>query len=183
SSHGSAYRVIVTVDAATFAAALNGEVQPGLLPAELPDGQPLSAAALAEISCSAEMVPVLFDQVGNPLDVGRTQYPFPAKQRLAIAVRDKHCTFPGCTAPPAWCDVHHTTPFSRGGKTSVSTGTLVCGRHHRHVHTTGMTAHLVDGQIVWSTDPPDRTTEDGSTSAAVDDLVRRFLARLRRSSP
>ncbi|WP_460458945.1 HNH endonuclease signature motif containing protein, partial [Angustibacter peucedani] len=132
-SHGSAYRVVVTVSSETFAAALSGEAQQGLLPAELPDGQHLSSAALAEISCTAEMVPILLDQVGNPLDVGRTQYPFPAKQRLAIAVRDQHCTFPGCTAPPAWCDVHHTTPFSRGGKTSVSTGTLVCGRHHRHV--------------------------------------------------
>ncbi|GAB3591154.1 hypothetical protein GCM10027446_08130 [Angustibacter peucedani] len=132
------------------------------------------------------MVPVLFDTVGNPLDVGRTQYPFPAKQRLAIALRDQHCTFPGCTAPPAWCDVHHTTPFSRGGKTSVSTGTLLCGRHHRHVHATGMTARLVDGHITWSTDPPDHPPHPAPpaapsrATAAVDDLVRRFLARLRR---
>ncbi|WP_460460528.1 DUF222 domain-containing protein, partial [Angustibacter peucedani] len=72
-SHGSPYRVVVKVDAATFAAALNGEAQRGMLPAELPDGQHLSTAALAEIGCSAEMVPVLFDTVGNPLDVGRTQ--------------------------------------------------------------------------------------------------------------
>ncbi|WP_460461204.1 DUF222 domain-containing protein, partial [Angustibacter peucedani] len=87
-SHGSPYRVVVTVSSETFAAALNGEAQQGLQPAELPDGQRLSSVELAIISCTAEMVPILFDTVGNPLDVGRTQYPFPAKQRLAIAVRD-----------------------------------------------------------------------------------------------
>ncbi|GAB3594486.1 hypothetical protein GCM10027446_18490 [Angustibacter peucedani] len=105
SSHGSPYRVVTVVGVEALAAALSGQPAQGVLPATLPDGTPLSSAALAQIACGADLVPVLVDGHGNPLDVGDTQYSFTAKQRTAIALRDRHCTYPGCGAPPAWCDV------------------------------------------------------------------------------
>ena len=61
--------------------------------------------AVARQPCSTSLAatprscPILIDDLGNPLDVGDTQYAFPTSQRTAIALRDQHCTYPGCTAP------------------------------------------------------------------------------------
>jgi hypothetical protein len=93
------------------------------------------------------MVPILVDENHQPLDVGDTQYEFPPKIRTAIITRDRGCTYPGCGAPPAWCDVHHLTKFRDGGPTSVSNGALLCGRHHRYVHALDLTGRVI-------TDPP-----------------------------
>jgi hypothetical protein len=68
------------------------------------------------------------------LDLGRRVRFHTKAQRIAIAHRDRHCTALGCTVPAAWCHVHHTTPWSRGGKTTVKDGTLLCPRHHTMVH-------------------------------------------------
>ncbi|GAA4360516.1 HNH endonuclease signature motif containing protein [Angustibacter luteus] len=167
-THGSPYRVVVTVPHTTLVAAL-------------PDGTRLSSDALRTLTCDSEVVPVLVDDLGNPLDVGDTQYSFPAKQRLAIAVRDQHCTYRGCTAPPAWCDVHHLIPFSQGGRTAVHNGALLCGRHHRHVHATGQTGRVEHGHVTWGTGPPDHQVADANCATqAVEALVRRYLTRMRR---
>ena len=55
-------------------------------------------------------------------------------QRIAITLRDRHCTAIGCTVPAAWCHVHHKHPWSRGGPTTVDDGTLLCPRHHTMTH-------------------------------------------------
>jgi hypothetical protein len=91
-------------------------VQPGLLPDGWPLVSPLTAQVLA---CTADLVPVLVDEQHQPLDVGDTQYPFPAKIRTAIITRDHGCTYPGCGAPAPWCDVHHLVRFRDHGPTSV----------------------------------------------------------------
>ena len=46
-----------------------------------------------------------------------------------MIARDLGCSFPGCTAPPAWCQAHHITDFSLTRRTSVDDGTLLCGFH------------------------------------------------------
>ena len=99
-THGSPYRIVVTVPHDTLTAAVDGQSDAGLAPAILPDGTALSSTTLASLTCDADLVPVLIDQLGNPLDVGDTQRLFPPKQRTAIAHRDQHCTYPGCPAPP-----------------------------------------------------------------------------------
>lgn len=57
-----------------------------------------------------------------------------AKQLAILTARDRGCTFPGCSTPPGWCDVHHIVPWSEGGKTDINNLTLACGSHH----------HLID---------------------------------------
>ena len=32
------------------------------------------------------------------------------------------------------CHVHHNTPWSRGGKTDIADGRLLCPRHHSYAH-------------------------------------------------
>jgi hypothetical protein len=55
---------------------------------------------------------------GLPLDVGRAQRTATAAIRRAVELRDGHCVFTGCTAPAAWCDVHHVIHWAHGGPTS-----------------------------------------------------------------
>ncbi len=68
--------------------------------------------------------------VSLPLDLGKPTETVPAWLRRAIAVRDKHCGFPGCDVPPEYCHVHHIVPRAEGGATSLQNCTLGCGFHH-----------------------------------------------------
>ena len=134
-------------------------------------GLPLT---VQELACDAEILPVLTDRDGRPLDVGTTLYPFPARIRRAIEVRDRHCTFEGCTAKPAWCHTHHLTPFSAGGPTSEANGTLLCGRHHRFVHARRWQGRIIDGHVAWR--PPNSTDDD--VGNAYDQHFERLLREL-----
>jgi hypothetical protein len=179
STHGSPYRLVVTVPHTTLLAQLQrgacdgaAPVQPGLLP----DGWPISPLTVQTMACDADLVPVLVDQNHQPLDVGDTQYAFPPKIRTAIIARDKGCTYPGCGAPAPWCDVHHLIRFRDDGPTSVDNGALLCGRHHRYVHALHLTGQVAtrDGtsHVVWDHRPTSWTATTATTAAATS-WVRR----------
>jgi Domain of unknown function (DUF222) len=177
-THGTAYRVVVTVPAGTLAAGIGRH--PGVDVGQLPDGWPVSALTAQTLACDADVVPILVGPDGEPLDVGNTVYLFPPKIRQAIVTRDRRCTFPGCGAPPAWCQVHHLEGFRVGGPTSARNGALLCGRHHRHVHARGLVGRLVDGQVVWRPAGADDDAPPASAATAdraVDELVQRWLRR------
>jgi len=99
-----------------------------------------------------------------PLDIGYAAT-IPAHIRRAVVLRDKHCAWPHCDRPAAWCDVHHIVHKEDGGKTSVSSCILLCQFHHDvciHrwgwqiiLHPDGTTsAYGPDGQVVHSHSPP-----------------------------
>ena len=71
------------------------------------------------------------------LRLGRSQRLFSAQQRIALAARDGGCRFPGCDRPPSFTEAHHITPWSRGGRTDVNDGILLCRHHHLLVHNNG----------------------------------------------
>ncbi len=179
-THGSAYRVTVTVPLASLAAATgaSADAAPGRFDVDAGEVA-LSRPTLQALACGAEIVPVLLDDAGHPLDVGDTQRLFTPRQRAALVARDQTCTYPGCGAPAPWCDAHHVRWVSRGGGTDLANGALLCGRHHRLVHAADLTADLVDGRVVWHTRTPDGRAVQVPPVAdrAVDDLVRRWPAR------
>ena len=83
---------------------------------------------------------------GTVLDVGRKRRTPPAPIRRALAARDVHCQFPGCTARR--CDAHHLHPWALGGRTSLDGLLLLCRRHHTAVHEGGFDIHrMPDGVI------------------------------------
>jgi hypothetical protein len=56
-------------------------------------------------------------------------------QRTALAFRDRHCTYPGCSRPPTWSlHAHHTIPYRHGGATVVKNLSLLCSGHHTLTH-------------------------------------------------
>jgi len=78
-----------------------------------------------------------------PLDAGAATETIPPHLRRALTDRDQHCAAPGCTVPPAGCQVHHLRPRSKGGPTTLSNLILLCSFHHLiAVHTWGFTISL-----------------------------------------
>ncbi|TFC53126.1 HNH endonuclease, partial [Cryobacterium sp. TMT2-17-1] len=55
------------------------------------------------------------------------------------------CIIPGCTVPAAWCEVHHVTPWHRGGKTEIDNGVLLCWYHHHSIDTSGWNIRMIRG--------------------------------------
>ena len=56
-------------------------------------------------------------------------------QRIALAYRDRCCTYPGCDRPATWSlDAHHVIAHSEGGETRMANLTLVCSQHHTAIH-------------------------------------------------
>jgi hypothetical protein len=85
----------------------------------------------------------LGEQLGGPslpLDIGYAET-VPAHIRDAVRLRDRHCQWAGrCDQPAAGCQVHHTKPKSRGGKTSLRDCILLCPYHHQvMIHRLGWT--------------------------------------------
>jgi hypothetical protein len=100
----------------------------------LDTGAPLSVAALRQLACEAQVVPLVMNGGSQVLDLGRCRRPFNRAQRRAAAIRDRGCVAPGCDAPPSARHVHHSRWWSRGGPTDRDNAALLCGFHHRMVH-------------------------------------------------
>jgi len=126
--HGHRPHLIVLTTEAT----LRGEPDAPL--GETPYGQPLSPEAVARIGCDARITPVLCDQAGVPLKLGRTQRLVSPGLWLALLTRDQGCTFEGCTRPADWCHAHHLRWWINGGTTDLDEMALLCEHHHARVH-------------------------------------------------
>jgi hypothetical protein len=98
---------------------------------------PVSIATVERHICSSGSRTVVFDDDGQPINVGRAQRTFTPRQRLALAARDGGCRFTGCDRPPSWTEAHHIIPWSRGGSTDILNGILLCRHHHLLLHNNG----------------------------------------------
>ena len=114
--------------------------------ATLDTGRKITAETARRLSSQAGVIPAVFDTKGALLDMGRTVRLHTKAQRIALRVRHKTCTVEGCTVPAAYCHAHHKTPWSRGGRTSVKDGTLLCPAHHRDAHRPGYTT-TYEGEV------------------------------------
>ena len=81
------------------------------------------------------------NSVGEVLRFGRARKHPSVIQKLAVIVRDRHCQYPGCTAPPEACEIHHFNEWLQDhGLTNVESLGLFCRPHHRHVHVEDLVA-------------------------------------------
>ncbi len=98
----------------------------------------ISADTALRIMCDAAVQPALIDDTtGEPLDLGRSQRDPDPRLRRAVLLRDRGCRFAGCDRPWAWCEIHHLTPWSHGGRTDRANLVVLCTRHHHDVHDGG----------------------------------------------
>ncbi len=103
-------------------------------PSPLDTGDPITADQARKLACEAGIIPMVLGGKSEVLDLGRRSASTTGHQRIAIRHRDQHCTSHGCEWPAAMCHVHHNIPWSRGGKTDLADGRLLCPRHHSYAH-------------------------------------------------
>ena len=99
------------------------------------EGQPdaVSIETAERHICSSGAIPILFDDNGRVLNLGREQRLFSEKQRLAMAARDGGCLM--CDRPPSWCEAHHIDHWEEHhGRTDIDDGVLLCRHCHLLVH-------------------------------------------------
>jgi hypothetical protein len=111
---------------------------------------PIRGETARLVACDASVSRVITGPRSEPLDVGRRTPVVSPALRRAVIVRDRHCRFPGCDRPQAWCDAHHVVHWADGGHTGLSNLILLCRRHHRLVHERGgFRAEMIEGLPVF----------------------------------
>ncbi|UYN84747.1 MAG: DUF222 domain-containing protein [Microcella sp.] len=120
--------------------------------------EPVSVATAASHACASGVVPIVIDDSGNVLALGRQTRLFTRRQRIALAARDGGCRFPGCERPPSWAEAHHIIPWSEGGATDVSNAVLLCRHHHLLLHNNQWQLTRIDGAL-HVVPPPDIDAE------------------------
>ena len=100
-------------------------------------GDALAGSVIDRALCDVGSVEVTVDSCGNPLDVGKEQRLFTARQKMALAVRDGGCLWPGCRVPASYCEAHHSEHWAEGGRTDTESGVLLCRFHHMLLHNAG----------------------------------------------
>jgi hypothetical protein len=126
SAGGVPATVVVTMDLETLLG--------GLKAASLDTGDRISAGEARRLACRAGIIPIVLGGPSVVLDAGRKSRFHTEAQRIAMGIRDGGCRTAGCDAPPAMCQAHHRTEWSRGGGTSVDGGFLLCSPHHHRIH-------------------------------------------------
>lgn len=130
-------------------------------PAVFDDGTPLGPQTTRRLACDSWLAYAIQTSQGTLLDIGRRSRTVPPALRRALMLRDRGCAFPGCGRPPTWCQAHHIRHWAHGGPTEINNLVLVCGHHHRWVHTRGWDIHLARGGLPHFAPPawidPDRT--------------------------
>ncbi|SDS68886.1 HNH endonuclease [Friedmanniella luteola] len=111
------------------------------------DGTLIPTGTLLELASAAEIIPTVLDRAGAVLTLGRTRRIASPSQTLALAARDRGCSFPGCDLPPTWCERHHIVPWIEGGPTDLDNLTLLCRYHHHNFASRGWTCRLGEDRL------------------------------------
>jgi hypothetical protein len=97
--------------------------------------EPPTPSQARRLACTAKIVPAVLGRKSELLDLGRGSRLFSPAQRKALALRHPTCAATGCTIPAPWCEAHHSgRPWSRGGRTDLTEGVLLCSHHHHRAH-------------------------------------------------
>ncbi len=159
------------------------------------DGQHVGPAGTDQLLCDCLLARVVTDPItGLVLDLDRSRRVVSAAQWSALALRDRGCSFPGCTAPPDECQAHHIVHWRRNGLTNLDNLTLACHHHHTLVHDGGWDVTMaavgprwlrpdgsaVDARPGWATGPPDPVATPLRPAAHTAGARRRGAAHRRR---
>jgi len=94
-------------------------------------GIPLPDAKLEQLRANATIEPVLVDDHGAPVAVGRRFTALSPKLTRSIRLRDGHCRWPGCDHRTS-LEIHHLVPRSAGGTDEPANLAAVCTMAHHH---------------------------------------------------
>jgi hypothetical protein len=151
--HGVRPHVLVTVPWSQLVA------QAGV--AELGFTGAASLAELRPLLADCDLTRIVLGADSVPIEVSKRTRNVPAGLWAALVARDGGCAWPGCDAPPAWCQAAHgNTPYHRDGKLKLSDAALLCLRHHRRFDNGPWKLTVEGTQVTFHrTDHTDRTTQ------------------------
>ncbi len=141
SRHGVRPHVIITMTADQLALGERGVARFG-------SGQPATLRQLRTLLADCRWGRVLLGPDSTPIEASKTVRTVPAGLWRLLVARDGGCTWPGCDAPPAWCDVAHgAVAFMDGGRLSPANAALLCRRHHRRFDRGGWRIEIGAGGV------------------------------------
>jgi hypothetical protein len=139
---GCATTVLLTMDADTLATG-HGVARTG-------HGYPLPAEVAKNwLEPEARAILVLLSKTKGIEAYSSVQRLFTEQQRLAMAARDRGCSYPGCDAAPSWSQAHHVTDYIKTRRTSVDDGALACTGNHATFEQMGWTSIMLNGRPHW----------------------------------
>ena len=94
-------------------------------------GIPIPDEKLEQLRANATIEPLLVDDSGAPLAVGRRFSSISPKIARAVLLRDGHCRVPGCDLTYS-LEIHHLVPRSYGGTDDIANLAAVCNLAHHH---------------------------------------------------
>jgi hypothetical protein len=118
------------------------------LEAHTSEGHGLSSDTARRLLCDGAIVPMLEDERGKTLDVGRKTRRISAALRRALQYRDGGCQFPGCDQR-RFVDAHHIEHWVDEGETVLSNLVTTCRSHHRYLHEHGYSVVARDDEFVF----------------------------------
>lgn len=143
---GDRHQIVVHVDAETLRDSAAGRCN-------FEDGPSVAAETARRLSCDSSIVPILENQDGEPLNVGRKTRSIPPALHRALKSRDRGCCrFPGCPNT-RYLDGHHIKHWAHGGETKLSNLVSLCRFHHRQVHEGNVVVQVLDDGAIRFTAP------------------------------
>jgi hypothetical protein len=134
---GERFQVMVHIDQDPLA-------PDGVLAGTLDDGTRVSAETLRRVACDCGLLAQGGHGESSTGSIGRRARSIPPAIRRALRLRDRGCTFPGCTHD-RFLHGHHIQHWLRGGETSVNNLALLCTHHHHLVHEGGWSVERMAG--------------------------------------
>jgi hypothetical protein len=117
-------------------------------------GADLPVETIRRIACDANIIPLVLNGAGMPLDIGRGQRLASAAQRRALEATHDTCAFDGCVVAFHACQIHHIEYWESGGPTDLDNMVPLCSRHHHAAHEGGWTLTLKPGSRQLDARPP-----------------------------
>lgn len=144
-----------------------------LTPAELVGHGPLDAETARRL---AEATSLPWDRVVTHPITGAVLHADTYARTAAIdrflRARDRHCRYPGCTAPAIRCEIDHSIDHARGGPTTVTNLCCLCQRHHTQKQFTRWEVRQLPGGVLEWTSPTGRVYLDTPEPYPSDHLAR-----------
>lgn len=124
-------------------------------------GGDLPVDTIRRMACDADVIPVVLNGAGVPLDVGRAKRLATAGQRRALEAAHDTCAMPECSVAFHHCQIHHIDYWESGGPTDFGNMVPLCSRHHHAAHEGGWTLVLDPETRVLDAKPPGRGRDTG----------------------
>jgi hypothetical protein len=117
-------------------------------------GERVPDADLSGLLADSVISRIVTDAAATPIEVSTKVRTVPAGLWTALVVRDGGCTWPGCTAPAAWCDVAHgNRAYRDDGRLHLGDCALLCRRHHRLFDRGGWTLQVEGPDVHYQRTP------------------------------